>query len=299
MPETTETASTAGSGPIAAEPYKLHRRWDRLARLASDTGMERLQNAFVVVVGLGGVGSFAAEAIVRSGVGRVRVVDFDDACVTNSNRQLHAMKGNIGRPKAMLLGERYALINPQATIEPIKQFYNAENADEILAGKPDFVVDAIDNVTAKCHLIATCKERGIPLVTCLGAAGRWDPTQIRVADLNRTKNCRLGVAVRDILRTKHGFPKSGLWGVTTVYSDEFVQTPHRLAYDGDDGFVCVCPQGQNGYFECEKRNRIDGSVAFVTGTFGLMAASVVVRGVVGDASNPVPLDPPAAPGEEA
>jgi tRNA A37 threonylcarbamoyladenosine dehydratase len=266
--------------PSTAEPgdaYKLHRRWDRLARLVSDDGMQRLQNSFVAVIGLGGVGSFAAESIVRSGVGRVRVVDFDESCVTNSNRQLHALKGNIGRPKSALLGERFQLINPQAVIEPVKAFYNEETADALLDGSPDYVVDAIDNVTAKCHLIATCKARGIPLVTCLGAAGRWDPTQIRVADLNRTRNCRLGVAVRDILRQKHGFPKSGLWGVTAVFSEEFVQAPHPLAYDGDDGFKCVCPQGQNGLFECDRRNRIDGSASFVTGAFGLFAASVIVK----------------------
>lgn len=278
MSETLSTnpAAEPETGP-APDTYKLHRRWDRLARLVSDDGMKRLQDAFVVVMGLGGVGSFAAESIVRSGVGRVRLVDFDEACVTNTNRQLHAMKGNIGRPKALLLGERYRLVNPQAEIEAVKQFYNAESADELLDGRPDYVVDAIDNVTAKCHLIATCRERGLPLVTCLGAAGRWDPTQIRVADLNRTKNCRLGVAVRDVLRQKHGFPKSGPWGVTAVYSEELVQPPHPLAYDGDDGFVCVCPQGQNGLFECDRRNRIDGSASFVTGTFGLFAASVVVK----------------------
>lgn len=283
-PAASETSPAGGAEPVAGEGYKLHRRWDRLARLTSDEGMQRLQGAFVVVMGLGGVGSFAAEAIVRSAVGRVRVVDFDEACVTNSNRQLHAMKGNIGKPKASLLGERFQAINPQALIEPVKAFYNEETSEALLAGGPDYVVDAIDNVTAKCHLIATCRARGIPIVTCLGAAGRWDPTEIRVADLNRTKNCRLGVAVRDILRTKHGFPKSGPWGVTAVYSEEFVQPPHPLAYDGEDGFKCVCPQGQNGLFECDRRNRIDGSASFVTGAFGLHAAAVVVKSIAQGAS---------------
>jgi tRNA A37 threonylcarbamoyladenosine dehydratase len=124
----------------------------------SDEGMQRLQGAFVAVMGLGGVGSFAAESIVRSAVGRVRVVDFDEACVTNSNRQLHAMKGNIGKPKVRCCsGSGSRLINPQAEIEPVKAFYNEETSEALLDGEPDFVVDAIDNVTAKCHLIATCK----------------------------------------------------------------------------------------------------------------------------------------------
>ena len=141
------------------EEYRLHRRFDRMARLTGDEGMARLPNSFVVVFGLGGVGSFTAEALVRSGVGRIRIVDFDDVCVTNTNRQLHAMKGHIGRPKSALMGERLRRINPKAIVEDVKMFYQAECSDELLAGEPDFVVDAIDQFTAKCHLIATCHER--------------------------------------------------------------------------------------------------------------------------------------------
>ena len=166
MNRETEAAQPAEAG------FKLHRRFDRMARLTSDAGMERLQGSLVVVMGLGGVGSFAAEALVRSGIGRLRLVDFDEVCVTNTNRQLHAMKGNIGKPKAQLLADRCALINPLAEVEPVKRFYQEETSDELLAGEPAFVVDAIDNITAKCHLIATCRRRGIPLVSSMGAAGR-------------------------------------------------------------------------------------------------------------------------------
>ncbi|MSP72945.1 MAG: tRNA threonylcarbamoyladenosine dehydratase [Myxococcales bacterium] len=257
--------------------YKLHRRFDRMARLTSDDGMRRLKDAFVVIMGLGGVGSFAAEAIVRSGVGRVRIVDFDDVCVTNTNRQLHALKGNIGKGKAQLLHERLSLVNPQAVIEPVKLFYQESTSDVLLEGRPDFIIDAIDQITAKCHLIATCKERRLPLVASMGAAGRWDPTQIRVTDLAKTRNCGLALAVRQLLREKHGFPRDVDWGISAVYSEEQIQPPHVLEYDAADGFVCVCPQGQNGLLTCDRRARIDGSASFVTGAFGLAAAAHVVR----------------------
>lgn len=260
------------------ESYRLHRRFDRMARLTGDHGMDSLMNSFVIVFGIGGVGSFTAEALVRSGVGRLRIVDFDDVCVTNTNRQLHAMRGTIGRPKVDLMAERLRLINPKAEIEAVKMFYQEECSEELLAGDPDFVVDAIDQFTAKCHLIATCFKREIPLVSSMGAAGRWDPTQISVVDLNKTNTDKMASNVRRILREKHGFPRGKkAWGIPAVFSTEPCQAPHELAYEEGTGFVCVCPQGQNGLLTCDRRARIDGSASFVTGTFGLVAASVVVR----------------------
>lgn len=279
-----------GAEPAApegiSEAYKLHRRFDRMARLTGDDGMAGLMDAFVIVFGLGGVGSFTAESLVRSGVGHLRIVDFDDVCVTNTNRQLHAMKGHIGKPKATLMAERLQRINPKARIEAVKQFYQAECSDALLAPdpdgrQPDFVVDAIDQFTAKCHLIATCHARGIPLVSSMGAAGRWDPTRIQTADLNKTKGCKMALNVRKILREKHDFPRGkGPWGIPAVFSEEPVQPPRELAYEAGTGFRCVCPQGQNGLLTCDRRARIDGSASFVTGTFGLVCASVVVRGLV-------------------
>jgi tRNA A37 threonylcarbamoyladenosine dehydratase len=258
--------------------YRLHRRFDRMARLVGDDGIKAMSQSFVIVFGIGGVGSFTAESLVRSGIGRIRIVDFDDVCVTNTNRQLHAMKGTIGKPKVELMAERLRLINPMAKIEAVKMFYQEECSEELLAGNPDYVVDAIDQFTAKCHLIATCRAREIPLVSSMGAAGRWDPTQIAVVDLNKTKNCRMAVNVRKILREKHAFPRGrAAWGISAVYSTEFVHEPEPLEYDKGTGFVCVCPQGNNGLLSCDRRARIDGSASFVTGTFGLVAASVVVK----------------------
>ena len=258
-------------------PYRLHRRFDRMGRLCGDAGMERLFGAHVMVVGLGGVGSFAVEALVRSGIGRLSLVDFDRVCVTNTNRQLQAVQGVIGRGKAALLAERVRLVNPQAQAEPIAKFYSEKTADEILVRRPDFLIDAIDNVTAKCHLLAACRERGIPVVSSMGASGRWDPTSIRVVDLAETRRDPLADAVRRILRRKHGFPASGAFGISAVYSEELPQDPIELHYDGAAGFQCVCPGGNNDVHGCEERRLIYGTASFVTGSFGLAAASVVVR----------------------
>src|SRR5690606_12201471 len=155
---------------------RLHRRFDRTARLIGESAMERLARSHVVVFGMGGVGSYAAEALARSGVGRLTLVDHDKICVTNVNRQLHAMKGTLGKFKAEVMAERLRLINPDARIEPVNAFYEAATADEMLPESVDFVVDAIDNVKAKLHLLARCVERKIPVVSSMGAAGRLDPT---------------------------------------------------------------------------------------------------------------------------
>lgn len=265
------------------ETYRLHRRFDRMGRLVGDTAMSRLFNSKVTVIGLGGVGSFAAEALARSGVGHLTLVDFDLVCVTNANRQLQAMRGTVGKPKATVLADRLRLINPAAKIKAVPLFYDARVSDMLLTDDTDFVVDAIDNVTAKCHLLATCRARGIPVVCSTGAAGRWDPTQIQVADLSATKVDPLGKSVRKILRRQHDFPRKGEFGIPAVYSTEPLKDPVDLTYDGGNGFRCVCPS-DNDVHSCEDRNVIWGTAGFVTGSFGLTAAGVVVRSLVGDAA---------------
>ena len=265
---------------IKEDNYRLHRRFDRIGRLVGDEAMRRLFDSRVTVIGLGGVGSFAAEALARSGVGHLTLVDFDLVCVTNANRQLQAMRGTVGKPKATVLAERLRLINPAATIKAVPLFYEARLADKLLPPDTDFVVDAIDNVTAKCHLLATCRERGIPVVCSTGASGRWDPTSIQVADLADTSRDRLGKAVRRILRQEYDFPRKGPFGIPAVFSTELPKQPVDLHYDNDNGFHCVCPNGDNDVHMCEDRSVIWGTAGFVTGTYGMTAASVVVRSLV-------------------
>ena len=239
--------------------------------------------ARVVIFGMGGVGSFAAEALARSAVGELVLVDFDDICVTNVNRQLHAMKGNIGKSKVEVMAERLRLVHPTGTVTTVSEFYSAESSERLLSGKIDYVIDAIDNMTAKAHLLATCVARKIPVVSSMGAAARIDPTRVRVADLSDTNIDPFARSLRKLLRDKHGLEcRAGSpVGIRAVFSEEEPIAPAPISYDADTGFVCVCPNSDNGKHTCEKRSRIDGSASFVTGTFGLTTASVVVRELTG------------------
>jgi tRNA A37 threonylcarbamoyladenosine dehydratase len=278
LPAPTDTDLAAPPPDAEVEnAYRLHRRFDRMGRLFGDRAMERLFGSHVMLIGLGGVGSFAAESLARSGIGCLTLVDFDRVCVTNTNRQLQAMKGTVGKTKAHVLAERLRLINPQAEVRPVTRFYDADTAAAILAQAPDYVVDAIDNVTAKCHLLATCKRLGIPIVCATGASGRLDPTAIAIDDLADTRIDPLAQEVRKILRHKYGFPTSGPFGIPAVYSTEAPRPPIELHYDEGTGFRCVCPGGKNDFHSCDERRLIYGTASFVTGSFGLSCASVVVR----------------------
>jgi tRNA threonylcarbamoyladenosine dehydratase len=253
-----------------------HRRFDRAARLLGDHGIARLASSTVTIFGLGGVGSYAAEALARTGVGRLILVDYDRICVTNVNRQLHAMKGTLGKPKAEIMAERLRLINPDATFEPRCEFYNASSSARLLTPEPDLVIDAIDNLTAKMHLIVTCRRERIRLVSAMGAAARLDPTAVRVADLAQTRMDPFARNLRRSLRRTYGIDCGRPTGITVVYSEEPPTPPQPLAYDRG-GFSCVCPGGDNGLNDCEQKHRIEGSVSFVTSVFGMAAAGAGVR----------------------
>ena len=274
-----QPSNSASEQPAPAEkPFRLHRRWDRTARLVGDPGMERLAKAHVVVFGLGGVGSYAVEGLVRSGVGRLTLVDFDDVCVTNSNRQLHATVKTVGKSKAELMAARCKEINPDVDVVAVKDFYRPEVADTMLTGPYDFVVDAIDNVKAKLHLLHRCVTLGIPVVSSMGAAGRLDPTSIRVEDLCETHMDPFAKDIRKLLKRKYQVNTDRPTGITAVYSIEPDRTPVPLNYDeASEGFLCVCPSKENEFHTCDHRTQINGSVAFVTSVFGMNCAGVVVR----------------------
>lgn len=264
------------------ENYRLHRRFDRMGRLIGDAKMNRLMKSHVMVIGLGGVGSWAAESLMRSGIGEITLVDFDEICVTNFNRQIHALQGLVGSKKAEVMAARMRQINPQAQVTSVPLFYNARNCAEIFVKRPDFVVDAIDNVTAKCHLLAYCRDQKIPVVSSTGSGGRMDPTQVKITDLAFTQYDPLAREIRRILREQYEFPKDDKtpYGIEAIYSVEPYSAPQELHYDGGKGFRCVCPQGDNPFFNCDNRNLILGNASFVTGTFGLYCASVVVNRLI-------------------
>jgi len=271
---------------VAPDTTRMHRRYDRLGRLYGEPAWQHLRRAHVMVIGLGGVGSFAVESLARSSIGRLTLVDFDRVCVTNANRQIQALSQNVARPKAHVLEERVRAIDPQIKVAGEAVFFGPKTANSLLRGDVDYVIDASDNVSAKCFLLSECRERGIRVVTTLGSAGRMDPSLIVQTDLGKTQICELAHAVRRILRVEYNFPRKGKYGIQAIWSKEPARAPLALPYDGDDGFHCVCPGGKNEHHSCEERSLVRGSVSFVTGTFGLRAAAVVVNAI---ASGEVPV----------
>ncbi len=251
-------------------------RFGGIARLYGLAGLQRLRTAHVMVVGVGGVGSWVVEALARSGVGALTLVDLDEVCVSNVNRQLPALDGTIGRPKVEVLAERVRAINPECRVQALMEFFTESSAERLLGQtdpKLDFVVDAIDAITNKCRLIDLCHARQLPVIVCGGAGGRRDPTQIRVNDLARATHDRLLSEVRKRLRQEHGFPREGkLFGVDCVCSAEVPVFPQK------DGSVCPAADapaepGESRRLNCDWGF---GSATHVTGAFGFAAAATVV-----------------------
>jgi tRNA A37 threonylcarbamoyladenosine dehydratase len=246
------------------------RRFGGIGRLYGREGLDRVRRAHVCVVGLGGVGSWAVEALARSGVGELTLVDLDDVCISNVNRQLHALDGELGKPKVEVLARRVAAINPNCILHPLHAFFLRSNAADILQTQFDYVLDAIDSPARKCLLIASCRGRKIPVITTGASGGRRDPTAVKVIDLADSANDRLLQEVRKKLRARHNFPRGGRrFGVECVISSEPAVFPRK------DGTVCAKS-------EPDPDLRLDcasgfGTAAFVTGTFGFVAASRIVR----------------------
>ena len=190
-------------------------RFARLELLYGQGGLACLSGKSVAVFGLGGVGSYAVEALVRGGVGRLTLVDFDQVDITNCNRQIHAHHGTVGQPKALVMAERCRSINPEVQVEPLQAFYKPDNSSELLQRGYDYVLDCIDHITAKIHLIEACVVDRLPVISSMGAANKLDPTRILVADLAETRSCRLARIIRRELR-RRGISA----GVKAVYSTE-------------------------------------------------------------------------------
>ncbi len=251
-------------------------RFAGIARLVGVDGVDRLAGAHVAVVGIGGVGSWAVEALARTGVGRLTLIDLDEICVSNVNRQVHTLETTVGQAKVEVMAERVRLIQPTCDVRAVQDFFTAKTADALLDDDFDLVVDAIDSARSKALLIARCYRQGLPVVVCGGAGGRLDPTQLRVDDLSRTQGDALLRRIRDLLRKEHGLPRSGKWKLPTVFSAE----PPR--WPGEDGAICVKGDATADGAAPGKGFRLDcasgyGAATFVTGTMGFMAASVAVQ----------------------
>lgn len=246
-------------------------RFGGIGRLYGALGLERLSQAHVCVVGIGGVGSWAAEALARSGVGAITLIDLDDICITNTNRQIHTLNHTVGQLKVDAVAERIAAINPECNVHALMEFVTEKNCHELIQGY-DYVIDCIDSVKSKAALIAHCKRQKIRIVTTGAAGGQIDPTQIQVTDLNKTTNDPLARKVRSLLRRDYGFSRNPRrnYSIPCVYSTE------QLKYPQPDGSVCATKSfaGESTRLDCSSGF---GAVTMITASFGFVAAARVVQ----------------------
>ena len=249
-------------------------RFAGIDRLYGVGSAARLATQHVAVVGLGGVGSWAVEALARSGVGRLTLIDADDLCISNTNRQLHALEGEYGRNKAEVLAERVRRIHPAIDVRVVADFLTPANLDAMLSPGFDLVLDAFDSFRAKVETIAYCRRRKQPIVVVGSAGGRTDPTLVRVRDLSRTEHDALLALVRKKLRGEFNFPKNKdrYFGVPAVYSLENVRYPQA------DGTVC----GLRPTLDPDAALKLDcgtglGAATHVTGTFAFAAAGKAIE----------------------
>jgi tRNA A37 threonylcarbamoyladenosine dehydratase len=254
------------------------RRFGGVSRLYGETGLAKLQAAHICVIGIGGVGSWAAEALARNAVGYITLIDLDNIAESNVNRQLHAVDGAFGKAKVSAMRERIHSINPYAKVHEIEDFVTVENVAQMLNKSFDGIIDCIDDAKAKMAIAAYCKTHHIPFVTTGGAGGRLDPTRIKQADLSQVNNDRLLAKVRNGLRRDYAFPKAqemkgkakpkiSLFGITAIYSDEQVTQPDRSC---DTDTQSVTGLNCAGY----------GSSVCVTAPFGFAAAAALLSKIL-------------------
>lgn len=252
-------------------------RFGGIARLYGSEQSQILANSHVCVIGIGGVGSWVAEALARTGIGEITLIDMDDICTTNINRQVHALTSTVGELKIEAMEQRIKQINPQCKVNLIDDFIAPENIGQYVRTAFDYVVDAIDGVRAKAALIAYCKRFKVPLITVGGAGGQTDPTQVTVSDVAKTIQDPLMSKVRSTLRRDHHFSKNPKrkFGVDCVYSTE------QLVYPNADGTVChqKSDAANDGTMKLDCNSGF-GAVTMVTATFGFVASSVVVKKIL-------------------
>ncbi len=246
-------------------------RFSRSELLIGSEKLEELKNSKVVVLGVGGVGSYAVEALARSGVSNLVLVDDDDICLTNTNRQVHALKSTIGKNKVLAMKERVLEINPNCEVTTFNTFVDKDNVGEVVPLDTDFVIDAIDTVTAKIATVLFCQENNINLITCLGTGNKFHPEMFEITDIYKTKVCPLAKVMRYELKRR------GVKKLTVLYSKEIPTKPKT----GDiisckEGCVCT---GDNK--KCTIRRQIPGSMSYVPPVAGFLIASHVVNKIIG------------------
>jgi tRNA A37 threonylcarbamoyladenosine dehydratase len=279
------TLNTSFLAAAANDDIDYARRFGGIARLYGERALERFGTAHVCVVGVGGVGSWVVEALARSAIGRLTLIDLDNVAESNINRQIQALSGTVGQAKIAALAERIAQINPYCQVTQVEDFIDADNLDTMIGGhRPgaprfDYVIDAIDSVKAKAALIAWCRAHAIPLITIGGAGGQLDPTKIEVRDLARTEQEPLLKKVRKLLRAQYGFAR----GEKNKYHIDAVFSMEPLRYP-DSGDACEVDANSITGLNCAGF----GSSMVVTASFGMIAAGHLLRRLAEQASAPPP-----------
>jgi tRNA A37 threonylcarbamoyladenosine dehydratase len=253
----------------------LH-EFSRTELIIGKEALEKLKNSKVAVFGIGGVGTYAVEGLVRSGVGKFVLVDDDCICLTNINRQLHATRKTVGRPKVEVMKERILEINPKAEVTTFQKFYLPESGDEMISDDYDYIIDAIDTVTAKIDIILKAKERGIPVISCMGAGNKLDPTRFEIVDIYKTTICPLAKVMRKELRQR------GVESLKVLFSTELPVKPMETE-DSSCSNSCICPKGTTR--KCTVKHQIPGSISFVPSVAGLIIAGEVVKDIAGINNN--------------
>ncbi|WP_416304901.1 tRNA cyclic N6-threonylcarbamoyladenosine(37) synthase TcdA [Neptunicella sp. SCSIO 80796] len=254
---------------------QFSQRFGGTQRLYGTRPTEVLRHAHVAIAGIGGVGSWVAEALARTAIGQITLIDLDDICVTNTNRQIHALTTTVGEAKVEAMAKRIKQINPDCQVNIIEDFVVSDNVSSLFNTRMDYVVDATDSVKAKAAMIAHCKRHKIPVITIGGAGGQTDPTQVAIADLSKTIHDPLAAKLRSILRKEYHFssnPKRK-FGISCVYSTE------QLVYPQQDGSVCQTKNLADGSVKLDCNNGFGASVA-VTATFGFVAAARVIDKII-------------------
>lgn len=244
-------------------------RFSGIGRLYGIKALEKIKSAHILVIGIGGVGSWVAESLARSGIGGLTLVDLDDVCVTNVNRQVHALSSTVGKFKVEVMKERLLEVQPYCDIDIKQCFFSPKNIDKVFDKHYDYVVDACDDFNNKCHLINHCRKNNIPIIVMGGAGGKVDPLQVRVTDMSFSQNDKLLARIRKILRQEFDFPRNKEeFGVLSVWSHE------RAVYPTADGCTTHRPVGFANNMDC---NEGFGSASFVTGSFAFVTASIIIR----------------------
>jgi tRNA A37 threonylcarbamoyladenosine dehydratase len=285
LPISLFTPASVDLNNALSDEVDFERRFGGIARLYGEPALERFRTAHVCVVGVGGVGSWIVEALARSAVGRLTLIDLDNVAESNINRQIQALSNTVGMAKIDALKQRIALINPYCEVELVEDFIDPDNIEQMIGtNRFDYVVDAIDSAKAKAALIAHCSEHAIPLVVIGGAGGLLDPTKVEIRDLARTEQEPLLKRVRKILRARYGFAK----GEKNKYHIDAVFSMEPLRYP-DAGDACAIDANSITGLNCAGF----GSSMVVTATFGMVAAGHLLRKLADAANAASPVAAPA------